>query len=912
MKHFLAKIWVPLTLVTMAGIQSFGIDASRAVGLKRLTDSLIISHLPDTTAVRDSILQADTTRQEPGISDSTINLVLSAKDTIKVPDSLKETDPFKYKYYIAIKDSTTRFQVRDSLMAAGDSLELAMLDSLYIKDSTEVAKAKHEAWYASLSRKERKRYDAEQALPGLIAAANRKMEIKDSIRARKDSIIAAKPRILQTFAIPDSMQYKRLITWDHDREFHNVKLKDYDTTYNYRFNDYPFFKGDAVNSVWLGVVGSPEESYDFFRRREEDNAIFYTPYQTYSYTPENAPQFNTKTPYTELAYWGTLFANQEKEESNVQVLTTQNITPELNFTLEYRRYGSNGMLRREDTDNRSFLATTNYMGKKYLMHAGFIYNKIERSENGGVIDQSWIRDTVVDAREIEVYLKNADNKLKKNTIFLDQSYRIPFTFLNRIKENKQLKLKMAVRDSIMASGDSLAIESYLEKEREDSIELANAIDTLNLNENVTTAFIGHSSEYSVFRKKYTDDISLSDSLGRDFYQDRFYINPTRSADSLRVMKFENRAFIRLQPWKSDGIVSKLDVGIGDKLASYYSFRPQDYLSGSHNVLLNSAYLYAGANGQFKKYMQWNAKGQYTFAGYEVNDFDIDANLSFSVYPFRRHKNSPLTFRAHFETSLKEPDYYQQHLFTNHFKWDNNFSKISTTKAEASLSIPKWQMAASFGYALLSNNIYYDTEGIVRQNTSPMSVMTASLKKNFTVWNLHFDHKALFQLSSDEEVMPLPMLALNFRYYFQFDVVKKVMQMQIGANGTYTTKWYLPAYNPVLGVFHNQNEMEYGNCPYIDAFVNIQWKRACIFIKAINVNMGWPGKSADYFTADGYIAPQRAIKVGISWPFYMQPGNNRSTTTGGAAAKGGSGGRSNSGMPSGLSAGGLQGAQNFRR
>ena len=912
MKHFLAKIWVPLALVTMAGIQSFGIDASRAVGLKRLTDSLIISHLPDTTAIRDSILQADTTRQEPGISDSTINLVLSAKDTIKVPDSLKETDPFKYKYYIAIKDSTTRFQVRDSLMAAGDSLELAMLDSLYIKDSTEVAKAKHEAWYASLSRKERKKYDAEQALPGLIAAANRKMEIKDSIRARKDSIIAAKPRILQTFAIPDSMQYKRLITWDHDREFHNVKLKDYDTTYNYRFNDYPFFKGDAVNSVWLGVVGSPEESYDFFRRREEDNAIFYTPYQTYSYTPENAPQFNTKTPYTELAYWGTLFANQEKEESNVQVLTTQNITPELNFTLEYRRYGSNGMLRREDTDNRSFLATTNYMGKKYLMHAGFIYNKIERSENGGVIDQSWIRDTVVDAREIEVYLKNADNKLKKNTIFLDQSYRIPFTFLNRIKENKQLKLKMAVRDSIMASGDSLAIESYLEKEREDSIELANAIDTLNLNENVTTAFIGHSSEYSVFRKKYTDDISLSDSLGRDFYQDRFYINPTRSADSLRVMKFENRAFIRLQPWKSDGIVSKLDVGIGDKLASYYSFRPQDYLSGSHNVLLNSAYLYAGANGQFKKYMQWNAKGQYTFAGYEVNDFDIDANLSFSVYPFRRHKNSPLTFRAHFETSLKEPDYYQQHLFTNHFKWDNNFSKISTTKAEASLSIPKWQMAASFGYALLSNNIYYDTEGIVRQNTSPMSVMTASLKKNFTVWNLHFDHKALFQLSSNEEVMPLPMLALNFRYYFQFDVVKKVMQMQIGANGTYTTKWYLPAYNPVLGVFHNQNEMEYGNCPYIDAFVNIQWKRACIFIKAINVNMGWPGKSADYFTADGYIAPQRAIKVGISWPFYMQPGNNRSTTTGGAAAKGGSGGRSNSGMPSGLSAGGLQGAQNFRR
>ena len=715
------------------------------------------------------------------------------------------------------------------------------------------------------------------------------MERKDSIKAAKDSIIAEKPRVLQTFAVPDSMHYKRIITWDHDRYFHNVELKDFDTTYNYHFHDYPFFKGDAVNSVWLGVVGAPEESFDFFKRTQEDNAIFYTPYQTYSYTPENAPQFNTKTPYTELAYWGTLFANKEKEESNVRILTTQNITPEFNFTLEYRRYGSNGMLRREDTDNRSALISSNYMGKRYLMHSGFIYNKVERSENGGIIDQSWIRDTTVDAREIDVRLKDAGNKLKKNTLFLDQMYRIPFSFLKKGKEKEE-------------ASDSTAIAA----------PAPIAADTVSIDTDVTTAFIGHSSEYSVFRKTYEDEISTSDSYGREFYNDRFYINPTRSMDSLRVMRFENRAFLRLQPWKSDGIVSRLDVGIGDKLLNYYTFNPAGYIQGSSNAVLNSAYLYAGANGKFKKYIQWDAMGQYTFLGHEINDFDINANLSLSVYPFRRDRKSPLTFNAHFETNLKEPDYYQQHLYTNHYRWDNDFSKISTTKAEASLSIPKWQMAASFGYALLSNNIYYDTEGIVRQNNSPMSVMTASLKKNFTVWKLHFDHKALFQLSSNETVMPLPMLALNLRYYLQLDVVKNVMQMQIGANGTYTTKWYLPAYNPVLGVFHNQNEVKYGNCPYIDAFINIQWKRACIFIKAINVNMGWPNKSADYFTADGYIAPQRAIKFGISWPFYMQPGNNKNATKGGTGTNVGNS-RGASGMPSGgLSARGMQGGRDLRR
>ena len=851
MKNVLAKIWIPMLLVAIAAAQSFGIDAGRSAGLRRLADSLAFNQLQDTTDVVDSII--------------------SIRDTITIPDSLRFTDPLKFKYYIALKDSSTRAQVRDSLMSAGDTLEVMRLDSLYIKDSTETAAAEHAAWYASLTRKERKKYDAEQALPGLIAAANRKLEIKDSIRAYKDSVRESIPRILETFAIPDSLHYKRIVTWKHTRDFHNlVEVRDMaqDTSYKRSFNDYPFFNDD-LNAAWLGVSGSPVQLYDWFKREEEDNAIFYSPYSIWNYTPENLPQYNTKTPYTELAYYGTLFSSQEKEESNVRVLTTQNITPQLNLTLEYRRYGGNGILKREDTNNKTFVLAANYLGKKYMMHAGYIYNKVNRSENGGIVDESWIRDTTVDAREIDIYLRDASNQLKKNTVFLDQTYRIPLAFLTDIKGAKERKRQEVVRDSIMASGDSVAIAALAEAEASRlALEAAQA-DTARLNTDITTAFIGHSSEYSVFSKTYTDKIS--DQFGKDFYGDRFYINPTTSMDSLRVMRLENKVFIRLQPWKDDAIVSKLDVGIGDKLANYYSFRPIDYLQGANNVIQNSVYLYAGANGQYKKYMRWDAKGKYNSLGYEINDFEIEANMTFSAYPFRRDRKSPLTVGVHFETSLKEPDYYQQHLFTNHYKWDNNFSKISTTKLEASLSIPRWDMGASFGYGLLSDNIYYDTQGIVRQNTAPLSVMTATLQKNFRLWKFHLDHRAMLQLSSNQDVLPLPLLALNFRYYIQFDVVKKVMQMQIGANGTYTTEWYAPAYNPVLGVFHNQDERKYGNCPYIDAFVNIQWKKAAIFIKVVNVNMGWPNKSADYFSAAGYIAPQRTIKFGITWPFWVRPG-----------------------------------------
>ncbi len=908
MVKWTGKILVPALLVGFAAIQSFGIDAGRAVHFRTMQDSTalrtmadtstvydtlpetVLPALPDSTAaVRDSAALRDTlaVRDSSAAADSAAvrdSVTVSPRDTITVPDSLKETDPLKFRYFIALRDSLTRVQTRDSLLAAKDTAELILFDSLYTKDSAEVAAAKFNAWYNSLTRKERRKYDYEQQLPAKMAAAMAKLERADSIKAAKDSAIAAKPRILETYAVPDSMQYKRMITWTHDRNFNDVRLFDYDTTYNYHFNDLPIYRED-VNATHLGVPGSAAQLYDFFKREEAENAIFYTPYQIYNYTPDNLPMYNTKTPYTELAYWGTLFGKDEKEESNIKILTTQNILPEWNVTLEYHRFGSKGMLQNEDTDNRTFVASTNYMGKRYLMHAGYIYNKVTRTENGGIVDNFWIRDTTVDGKEIAVALSDAQNKIKKNTVFLDQSYRIPFDFIYDIGTGKRKarKAEEARRDSIMASGDSTAIASLLEEER---AKQAAESTKDSLDRDITSAFIGHSSEYTVYTKNYTDNLS-DDETGREFYNNAFFINPTSSTDSMRVMRLENRLFLRLQPWKADGIVSKLDVGIGDKLLNYYDYSPANFLNTKRNTVQNSLYIYAGAQGQYKKYFTWDATGRYTFLGHEINDFSISANLTTHAYPFRRDKTSPLTFTAHFETSLKEPDHYQQRLYTNHYRWNNDFGKISTTKIEGRLLIPRWKLEAMFGYALLGNNIYYDSNGIVQQNGQAMSVMTAYLRKNFRLWKFHFDHRALFQLSSNQNVLPLPMLSLNFRYYFQFDVVKSVMQMQLGADARYNTRWYAQAYNPVAGVFYNQNEEMYGNCPTFDVFVNIQWKRACIFVKVLNVGLGKPSRSVDYFSAHHYINPQRVIKVGIFWPFYIQPGKNARVGGGGSSGNSGS-------------------------
>ena len=155
---------------------------------------------------------------------------------------------------------------------------------------------------------------------------------------------------------------------------------------------------------------------------------------------------------------------------------------------------------------------------------------------------SMIRDTTVDAREIDVYLRDAGSKMRTNTVFLNQSYRIPFHFIEDIKNRKELKREEAVRDSIMASGDSVAIAAY--KAAEEAKMAMNTDDdetqqdTVSTSKNITTAFIGHSSEFAVFRRSYTDKIASSDKAGREFFHDRFYINPTQSKDSIYRILFQ--------------------------------------------------------------------------------------------------------------------------------------------------------------------------------------------------------------------------------------------------------------------------------------------------------------------------------------------------------------------------------------
>ena len=737
-------------------------------------------------ALQDSIVLLQDSLQRQDLPDS-----LAVQDSVPALDSAALAAQAEAERIKAIRDSASRIywnQIDTTTLPCFDSLVTSYFDSLV-------------------------------NIVGLPDSADIKRAIRRIRKEERDSLKASRPRVLETFVLPDSMYFRRIVVWTSDKHFNEFHEQGLDTTANANFNDLPMFKKD-INASYLGTAGSATQYYNWFLREEVPDAPMFTPYIGDSFTDENLPMYNTKSPYTELGYSGTLLSNKTKEESNLRLLSTQNITPEFNFTLAYRRLGSRGMLQNEATNHRTTVIAGNYLGKRYFANFGTIRQRVEQQENGGIQDSFWIRDTTIDAKAISVNLTDASNLYKRRMYFIHQTLAVPMNFFRKDK-------------------DSLALGEG------------------------TMAHIGHSAEFTTYNKLYTDAIAADDSCGRNFYFNKFYINETASSDELAVRNFENRLYIKLQPYAPDAILARINAGAGYQILSTYSFKPQDYLGGRKFDTQHNIYVYGGASGQLRKYMAWSADADYYLAGYRMFDFDINANLRVSLYPI----DQGIHLTGRFHTGLKTPHPFEQHIYTNHHQWDNDFTKVSTTTVEGALTIPKWRLEARFNYGLVAGMLYYDTQSIIRQHTgTPISVMSAYLQKDFTIWRIHLDNRALFQYSSDQEVLPLPKIALNLRYYFDIDVVKNVMNLQIGVNATASTNWYMPAYSPDTGQFYNQTNEKAGMCPYFDAFVNAQWKRASIFVKYTNSFKDWP--ESEYFSAYHHIRPQRGVKLGIVWPFYM--------------------------------------------
>ena len=654
------------------------------------------------------------------------------------------------------------------------------------------------------------------------------MEQADSTDTRKKR----ERRPLESYYFNDTTRALYNWKWNVDRYYNRVNIMPLDTTLADWRTDYVFYR-KGVGDMALGGLGQSSQPVNWFDRNQDRDFTFARSYDAYTARLENVPFYNGKSALTNMTY---LESGQKRyREEHFELVHSQNINPSTSANVSYKARSTMGRYDWQRTKNHALSVGVAHTGKRYSIHAAYMNNMVDTRENGGVVGEWAIADTVFEMPSgvpMRLASSEAHNKYRNNAVFVKQAIAIP---LERVTE-----YDFSVAD-------------------------------------LSAIYVGHQFEYNSWSKVYTDkrgtysnergnynketgEWESEDNLS---YYDDWFISPETTRDSISERLISNKLFVQVQPWDRYGAISTIDGGVGYDIHTYSYLRLQDYVRGDMTRDKRSSwYIYGAASGMIKRYADWRADAKYHPSGYRGGDLSAGGEITLRAF-IREH---PLILTGRFRYELRSPGYWHENLFSNHYVWFNSFDKESETRFEVNFSVPDIALEVGAWQGVMTNMIYYGNDSRVAQNPGTVSLTSLYARKDFRIAGFHLDHRALVQITSDEHVLPVPTFSAYLSYYYEFWVVRDVLRVQVGLDGRFNTAYYAPGYNPALSAFYNQREVKIGNYPYLDAFVSAKWKRMRILLKLQHLNQNLFG-NGEYFQVARYPLNPRMFKFGISWSFY---------------------------------------------
>jgi hypothetical protein len=275
-------------------------------------------------------------------------------------------------------------------------------------------------------------------------------------------------------------------------------------------------------------------------------------------------------------------------------------------------------------------------------------------------------------------------------------------------------------------------------------------------------------------------------------------------------------------------------------------------------------------------LHYDLLGELWVAGEDAGQLKLDA---------RGDLNFPLlgdTVRLDVHASLHRlnPVFLQRRYHSKHLWWDNDFSKETRTRLEGRLTIGKTNTSLRVALDEIENYTYLgmsyalDDEqrtglsAAFRQHDASLAVFTAQLDQQLQLGPLHWDNIITFQTSSHQDVLPLPKLNVFTNLYLKF-MVARVLTVEMGASGTWFTKYYVPDFLPQLNQFAVQQNpdtrMEMGNFPFVDVYANLHLKHTRFFVMMTNVT-GTSFNRMSFLTPH-YPLNRSVLHFGVSWNFF---------------------------------------------
>lgn len=531
-------------------------------------------------------------------------------------------------------------------------------------------------------------------------------------------------------------------------------------------------------------------------------------YEGYYMKPCNVDFYQTLTPYTVLSYGSSL-----NKDYSVRVSHTQNIMPGWNAAFTYRLLNPEGVYTSSGATTHYLNATTNYFSPDSRLQAaaGLIWHSFRIDENDGLVDDSIFTYRLQTNRAgIPVNLIGVSSRQRDLNAFGRVTYS-----LERQSDSYRH------RDSVVARvvNDSVTVMDTLD-----------VIDTIPLHKPrmLNAGVIGLEVGFDRQKRTIGDSTWWVERTAtlfwtNDAYPQHRWRNPLKLTAGI----------------KPRSITAVVD---GDTMTLASLFDP--FARAEFAVFRGSLTLDGELRGSFNEQRTPDSRFAATF-----------------YYPFDSARRTHVTLSAVMQNQAPDVRLLHDAIVSQNFYPSN----IATERYRLQFQ-HRDMIELDLRANHMDHNTWYNLGGNIEEGASDLWLMQGSLILRLAIGPVHLDMQQLLQHSTDSVQMPLPLWATKNSLYVDFNLFHNTLRMQIGADVRYHTAYYAPSYDPYTGLFLHQNDILIGNYIWADAFLNLQVKRASIYLKAGHVNAIWENQP-NYFLLPHYPGQRFGLLWGLTWAFF---------------------------------------------
>lgn len=512
--------------------------------------------------------------------------------------------------------------------------------------------------------------------------------------------------------------------------------------------------------------------------------------------------YQTQTPYTRLAYHSSVNADYQ-----LQATHSQNIMPGWNVAVDYRLTNPEGVYTNSGVKNSQFDITTNYFSpdSRIQAKAGFIWQSFRLGENGGITDDTYFTQRRQSNRAgIPVNIYDTVSRDIRHTVFAQASYSL-VQQSNKYREHDSITSKIV--------GDTAVIT--------DTIHLIDTIQPRSARV-INAGVVGIEGEYNHEKRVFTDSTTWHEATmtlywTNDAYMDHRWHNP------LKITIGAKPRLIRATIEDSE-------------------YQSASWLNPFAKVVVSGKRLSLTLDGEL--------------SGAFSNEMDYSHNATFRYDADSLHRH---IFVVRMTAQHRSPDLRMLH--------STNFDLQGTDYLQGMMAYDySDKLSIDLKATHIKHHLWYDSALIPRSGITPLWLLQGRINAHFGIKWLHCNMQQILQYSTDNLQLPVPLWASKNSVYADITLFNRALRTQIGVDVRYHTLYFAPSYDPYTGVFYQQHETEVGNYLWLDAFINIQVKRASIYLKGGHVNALWD-ENPNFFLIPHYPGLKFGLYWGVVWNFF---------------------------------------------